>query len=514
MTLGGLALAVGILVDDATVTIENIERYLEEGNELRDAILNGASQIAVPALVSTLCICIVFVPMFFLSGVARYLFVPLAEAVVFAMLASYVLSRTLVPTMAMYLLRRNRIDARARRAIRWCGCSGASNAASSDCAAPIAALLTVAGAPPRRLHPGLPRCAASRSSRCCPGSARTSSRTPTAASSSCTCAPRPARASRRPRGSPTWSRPPSGRIIPPRELDTHPRQHRPALQRDQPDPHISGVIGAADADIMVSLKPDHRPTAGLRRGDPRGTLAQEFPGVDLLFPAGRHRHPDPELRPAGADRHPDRRHRHRRQPRSSPTSILEQVRAGAGHRRCAHPAALRLPELRGRRRPHQGAAERPDRARRGQQRARHAERQFPDRADVLPEPAERRQLQPRGPGAAIRHRSRCRTCRTSRSPARAAIAGDPGRSRDHQAVAGNGGRRPLQHPPRGRHLRQRAGARPRRGRPRRRRASSMPTAASCRAAASSPSAARSRPCAAPTRAWPPASASRSCSSTC
>ena len=105
MTLGGLALAVGILVDDATVTIENIERFLEDGYPLRDAILEGAAQISVPALVSTLCICIVFLPMFFLGGVARYLFVPLAEAVVFAMLASYVLSRTLVPTLAMYLLR-------------------------------------------------------------------------------------------------------------------------------------------------------------------------------------------------------------------------------------------------------------------------------------------------------------------------------------------------------------------------------------------------------------------------
>jgi CzcA family heavy metal efflux pump len=105
MTLGGLALAVGILVDDATVTIENIERYLEDGADLHTAILQGAAQIAVPALVSTLCICIVFIPMFFLSGVAKYLFVPLAEAVVFAMLASYLLSRTLVPTLAMYLLR-------------------------------------------------------------------------------------------------------------------------------------------------------------------------------------------------------------------------------------------------------------------------------------------------------------------------------------------------------------------------------------------------------------------------
>jgi CzcA family heavy metal efflux pump len=105
MTLGGLALAVGILVDDATVTIENIERYFEEGHAQREAILEGAAQIAVPALVSTLCICIVFLPMFMLGGVPRYLFVPLAEAVVFAMLASYILSRTLVPTLAMYLLK-------------------------------------------------------------------------------------------------------------------------------------------------------------------------------------------------------------------------------------------------------------------------------------------------------------------------------------------------------------------------------------------------------------------------
>lgn len=105
MTLGGLALAVGILVDDATVEIENINRNLEMGKEVEQAILDGAAQIAVPAFVSTLSICIVFVPMFFLAGVARYLFVPLAEAVSFAMLASYLLSRTIVPTMAKYLLK-------------------------------------------------------------------------------------------------------------------------------------------------------------------------------------------------------------------------------------------------------------------------------------------------------------------------------------------------------------------------------------------------------------------------
>jgi multidrug efflux pump subunit AcrB len=111
MTLGGFALAVGILVDDATVEVENINRNIAMNKEILVAILDGASQIAVPAFVSTLSICIVFVPMFFLTGVARHLFIPLAEAVSFAMLASYLLSRTLVPTMARYLLRGHEHDA-------------------------------------------------------------------------------------------------------------------------------------------------------------------------------------------------------------------------------------------------------------------------------------------------------------------------------------------------------------------------------------------------------------------
>jgi len=110
MTLGGLALAVGILVDDATVEIENMNRNIDMGKEIEHAILDGAAEIATPAFVATLSICIVFVPMFLLSGVARYLFVPLAEAVVFAMLASYFLSRTLVPTMSKYLIRGHEHD--------------------------------------------------------------------------------------------------------------------------------------------------------------------------------------------------------------------------------------------------------------------------------------------------------------------------------------------------------------------------------------------------------------------
>src|SRR5712692_4557194 len=115
MTLGGLALAVGMLVDDATVEIENTNRNLALGKPTIQAILDGAQQIAVPALVSTLCICIVFLPMFFLGGVARYLFVPLAEAVVFAMLASYILSRTLVPTLVMFMLNAKQSDREGSR---------------------------------------------------------------------------------------------------------------------------------------------------------------------------------------------------------------------------------------------------------------------------------------------------------------------------------------------------------------------------------------------------------------
>ena len=113
MTLGGLALAVGILVDDATVTIENINWHLEQGKGVMDAILDGAAQIVTPAFVSLLCICIVFVPMFFLPGVAGFLFVPMALSVVFAMIASFILSRTLVPTMAMYLLKPHQTEEEA-----------------------------------------------------------------------------------------------------------------------------------------------------------------------------------------------------------------------------------------------------------------------------------------------------------------------------------------------------------------------------------------------------------------
>lgn len=133
MTLGGLALAVGILVDDATVMIENIDTHLEMGKDLETAIIDAANQIVIPTLVSTLCICIVWTPLFRLSGVAGWLFMPMAEAIVFAMLASFILSRTLVPTMAKYLLAGRCIPACMVMNMKPCpkGSSGGSRTSSS-----------------------------------------------------------------------------------------------------------------------------------------------------------------------------------------------------------------------------------------------------------------------------------------------------------------------------------------------------------------------------------------------
>jgi multidrug efflux pump subunit AcrB len=279
MTLGGLALAVGILVDDATVTIENIERHREDGAELHEAITQGAAQIAVPALVSTLCICIVFLPMFALSGVARYLFVPLAEAVVFAMLASYVLSRTLVPTLAMYLLRppgdgavsRNPL-VRAQRAFERQFERG--RAAYRD------VLAVLVGH--RRLFVPifLALCAS-------------------------TFALAPAL------GQNFFPDTDGGQFLLHLRAKTGTRIEETARLADQVESRIrgqirgreldtivdniglpfssinlmhatSGVIGAADADILVSLRPGHQPTADYVR-TLRKMLPAEFPGVTFYF---------------------------------------------------------------------------------------------------------------------------------------------------------------------------------------------------------------------------------------
>ena len=276
MTLGGLALAVGILVDDATVTIENMERYLEERHGLRDAILNGASEIAVPALVSTLCICIVFVPMFLLGGVARYLFVPLAEAVVFAMLASYVLSRTLVPTMAMYLLRAKPHDPkptrnplvhfqrgfergfeRLRQAYH-----GALTAIVHHrgifipifllCCVSVFALVPFLG---QDFFPTTDSGQFILHMR-----AKTGTRIEETARLA------------------DLVEDDIRRIIPARDMDTILDNIGLPYSTINLTHTSSGVIGAADADIMVSLKPDHRPTAGYVAAI-RTDLARKFPGV-------------------------------------------------------------------------------------------------------------------------------------------------------------------------------------------------------------------------------------------
>ncbi len=304
MTLGGLALAVGILVDDATVTIENIERYLEDGYQVYDAILEGAAQIAVPALVSTLCICIVFLPMFFLTGVSRFLFVPLAEAVVFAMLASYVLSRTLVPTLALYLLKLKDHHAGAYPKSFRALPAGLSKGDSSGFAQPTTC--------------------------CSPGWFTGDRCLSLCFSVACLCAfllvPF--------LGQDFFPTSDSGEFILHVRAKTGTRIEETARLCDLVENSIrqlvprqemgtivdniglpyspmntmhstNGMIGAGDADITVSLDPKHHPTADYIR-----MLAQEAAAAvsrrDLLFLACRHHHPDSQLRPAGADRHADR----------------------------------------------------------------------------------------------------------------------------------------------------------------------------------------------------------------
>ncbi|VEB45100.1 Efflux pump membrane transporter BepE [Chromobacterium violaceum] len=227
MTLGGLALAVGILVDDATVTIENIERHLYMGSPLYTAILDGAGEIAVPAFVSTLCICIVFVPMFFLEGVARYLFVPMAEAVVFAMLASYVLSRTLVPTLALLLMGHRHRTAASRPG--YAALTRTSTPASSGCAR-CTCICSATCSPAARASSPSSSVSAWRPAACICCWAATCFPRWTWARSSCTCARPPAPASRTPPSWPTrWTRKSARQSA--GGPGRHHRQHRPALQR-------------------------------------------------------------------------------------------------------------------------------------------------------------------------------------------------------------------------------------------------------------------------------------------
>ena len=260
MTLGGLALAVGILVDDATVTIENIERFLEKATTLREAILDGAAQIAVPALVSTLCICIVFLPMFLLNGVARYLFVPLAEAVMFAMLASYILSRTLVPTLAMYHAAGKEHGSSAQYF-----CAFSASVSSADLS-PYAALYQLL----------LTRLVFSSQGVCAELSAGLPVRLSALAISWAgllsqhgrgrVYSSRPGKTGMRIEETArlaTWSKTRSARRFPGKDLnnilDNIGLPYSPMNTMHS----TSGIVGAADGDVMVTLNEDHHPTAEL-----------------------------------------------------------------------------------------------------------------------------------------------------------------------------------------------------------------------------------------------------------
>ena len=280
MTLGGLALAVGILVDDATVEVENVNRNLDMGKPILQAILDGAQQIAVPALVSTLSICIVFLPMFFLGGVSRYLFVPLAEAVIFAMLASYLLSRTLVPTIARYLLSppvegaplsRN-VLARAQRAFE----HGFERTREG-----YRRLLTHVIAWRRVFIPvfllvclSVSLLATQLGENFFPdtdaGQLTLHMRVPTG-----TRIEETARLTDLVEAA-------IRRVIPADELDVILDNIGLPYSAINWMHSFSGVIGTADADIMVSLKPHHRPTADHVR-TLRRILPQQFPGVDFYF---------------------------------------------------------------------------------------------------------------------------------------------------------------------------------------------------------------------------------------
>jgi multidrug efflux pump subunit AcrB len=280
MTLGGFALAVGILVDDATVEVENINRNLDMGKPVLQAILDGAQQIAVPALVSTLCICIVFLPMFFLGGVARYLFVPLAEAVIFAMLASYLLSRTLVPTIARYLLSpsveggapaRNPL-ARGQQAFERgferlrLGYRGLLTTVVDRRVVFIPVFLTVCLA----AFLLIPRLGENFFPDTDSGQFTLHLRTQTG-----TRIEETARLTDLVEAA-------IRREIPTAELDVILDNIGLPYSAINWMHGASGVIGATDADVLVSLRTDHRPTANYVRAL-RQKLPQEFPGVTFYF---------------------------------------------------------------------------------------------------------------------------------------------------------------------------------------------------------------------------------------
>ncbi len=388
MTLGGLALAVGILVDDATVTIENINYHLEQGKDVETAILDGAAQIVTPAFVSLLCICIVFVPMFFLPGVARFLFVPMAEAVMSAMACSFILSRTLVPTMANYLLRphaphtdehgldgplppsRNplirlqRAFERRFERIRLVYRELLSMALHRRGAFVGGFLIAVAAS--FALTPYLGRDffpAVDAGQILMHARTRVGTRIEDTAAQFGDIE----KAIRQ--------------IIPADQIDTMVDNVGFPVSGINMTYNNSGTIGSADGDVQIKLTEDHRPTADYVR-----LLREELPAAlsrrDVLIPAGRHHQPDPQFRRAGADRLAGARTKSRRR-----YGLCAKIAASAASRsgpgRRAHPAVAERPGLRRRRRPHARRVYRRDRTRRDQQHGGRPGRQQSGGADLL-----------------------------------------------------------------------------------------------------------------------------------
>ena len=428
MTLGGLALAVGMLVDDATVAIENINWHLEQGKDLEPAILEGSDQIAIPAFVSTICICIVFVPMFFLTGVARYLFVPMAEAVVFAMLASYVLSRTLVPTMAKYLLHAHEPHGEGRPSRNPAGdrSSAPSIAASCACATAIAPLLEQCVGS-RRIFTALflggchrlavPRPLGRRG--LLPGGRR---RTVQAA---------PARVERHAhRGDGDPGRPRRGRAArdhPGRRTGRHHRQHRASLLRLEP-------VRTARRRRSAPATPTSWCRSARDIGRPPSTSTicgcrcrRRFPGVTFSFvPADivtqilNFGLPAPiDIQIVGRNIQANRVFAGRLVTKLAQVPGIADLRVQQ---------EFNQPPPAPRRRPHPRRATRPDPARRRHQPADLALGQQPDDADLVAEPEHRSQLRRRHPDAAVPGRlaagSRQHSDHRRRSRPDAAGAGD------------------------------------------------------------------------------------------
>ena len=398
MTLGGLALAVGILVDDATVTIENIERHLHMGTNLHDAILDGAGEIAVPALVSTLCICIVFVPMFFLTGVARYLFVPLAEAVVFAMLASYILSRTLVPTLAMLLMGHahkpkagaspnlfmrlyQRFDSgfeRMRAAYIVILSSvlvrrGMFGSVFLGFCVVSMGLVFVLG---EDFFPSVDA-----------GDIRLHMRAPTGTriEETARLADEVEKVIRE--------------VVPPKELGTILDNLGLPYSGINLSYSNAGTIGTLDGEIQVALERGPQADAklyGQAARDPAAALS----GRRVLLSAGRHRHADPELRPAGRGRRADFRRRSAGQLRRR-AQAAETGADDSRHGRHAHPAETGRTGDQSSDGSHAPAATQSEREQRGAKRAHFAVGQFADFAGFLVQQQKRRRIQRRGADAAV-----------------------------------------------------------------------------------------------------------------